>query len=65
MAQVRAVYPPIQLRIIDIYGKTILEQILNQQSTKINLGNVPNGIYLMQLFDGAKIMYIKKIAVEN
>jgi hypothetical protein len=51
-----------QLEIFNNLGEKILEQVINQQSTKINLKS-PAGIYFVKVSDGEKI-YTQKLVIQ-
>lgn len=52
---------PLQLRLIDINGRIILQKKIIQNSTQIILNNTPNGVYLLLLMDKNSIIYQHEI----
>lgn len=52
---------PIQLHIIDIFGRTILRTELHQNNSYIKLDNISDGLYFIQLIDNLKIIHQQKV----
>jgi len=54
---------PVQLQVLDIYGRKILNKELSQRSNKIIFDNINNGLYIIQLLDAQQVIYQYKIII--
>ena len=48
------------LKIIDVSGRIISNQIISTENSTINTSNLNSGIYFISLYDGRQIKFIKK-----
>lgn len=53
-----------KLRVFNIYGQVVKQQLLNQKQTVVDLSNQSNGIYFVQIIDG-KNRLVKKMIKNN
>jgi hypothetical protein len=51
---------PIQAKVCDLFGKTMIDIQLDASNTQINIESLPTGIYTLQLQNGSEIS-IQKI----
>lgn len=56
---------PIQLHLLDIHGRIILSKELPQNTNKITLEGISDGLYFIQLIDGNKVVHQQKIIKRN
>lgn len=52
---------PVQLNIIDVYGKSILTRNLSRSANQVSLKNSPAGLYFVLLIDNTKIVHQQQI----
>ncbi len=54
-----------QYQIMDALGRNILEDTFTDNATSINIENIPNGIYFLNLFQTGKTIHQQKIIVQH
>ncbi len=54
----------VQIRIMDVSGKTHLTQEINKNETRINLKDLITGIYLVNLLEDNRLVASKKLIIE-
>jgi hypothetical protein len=54
----------VKMRVIDVYGKVILERNLGQSVNKVVFDNIPSGLYIVHIFRKNEIIYRTKIIVD-
>lgn len=55
---------PITLSVIDLRGRVVFTQIINQAEIEVNVSNYPAGVYLIKIQDRQNIILQQKIVIQ-
>lgn len=56
---------PVNIQLIDILGKPILERKIHKQLTNIDISSFPNGFYSLIFLENELVIDLKKIIIAN
>ena len=54
---------PIQVQLMDVFGKIILDEILQKSTNQLKLTNVSNGFYTLMFIDNGVVMNVEKLII--
>lgn len=54
---------PIQLQLIDVFGKIILDEVIQESTNQLKLTNVSNGFYLLIFTDKGVVKNVQKLII--
>lgn len=54
---------PIQVQLMDVFGKVILDEILQKSTNQLKLTNITNGFYTLVFIDNGVVMNVEKLII--